>query len=198
MIPHTDQHWTPRDNLEWAAFRYVANELSAEEAAAFETQLADDQAAREAVARCVEMTHAIVAVAEAEHAPVLAGRRRGFRVPSGWIALAGSAAVLAVCVAYWMGRHEVGEIDVDGGTAKRPDVVATDTVRNPARVLAGWLDADADFGVPEATLDGAGDSKLLFADPGDADTTVEGKFDWLVAAVDEAGDAGTSNGKESN
>ena len=67
----TENQWTPRDELEWDAFRYVANELSADESTAFEQRLADDQEAREAVAHCVEMTHAVVALAEAETAHVL-------------------------------------------------------------------------------------------------------------------------------
>ncbi|MFQ5731265.1 MAG: hypothetical protein ACE5KM_04840, partial [Planctomycetaceae bacterium] len=105
MNPQSENQWTPRDDLEWTAFRYVANELSAEEAAAFEQRLADDQAAREAVARCVEMTHAVVALAEAEEAHVLAtpsaaGSRRGV-----WSVVACVAAVAAVCSAFWIGMR---------------------------------------------------------------------------------------------
>jgi hypothetical protein len=46
---------TPRD-LEWLAFRYVAAELPDDERRWFEEVLAEDQAAREAVARAVELT----------------------------------------------------------------------------------------------------------------------------------------------
>ncbi len=45
-----------QDNLNWLAFRYVANELDATEASEFESLLTTDQAAREAVARAVEET----------------------------------------------------------------------------------------------------------------------------------------------
>ena len=41
--------------LEWLAFRYVAGEMSADEARALEQQLAGDQAAREAVSSAVAL-----------------------------------------------------------------------------------------------------------------------------------------------
>ena len=46
-------------NLLWHAFRYIADELSADETEQFEARLADDQVAREAVARAVELSQAI-------------------------------------------------------------------------------------------------------------------------------------------
>ncbi len=46
-------------DLSWTAFRYVAGETSSAEADAFEARLADDQAAREAVAAAVELSGAI-------------------------------------------------------------------------------------------------------------------------------------------
>lgn len=52
------------DDLDWTAFCYVAGELSADEAARFEDRLAGDQAAREAVARAVEVASAALQVAE--------------------------------------------------------------------------------------------------------------------------------------
>ncbi len=49
------------EDLNWLAFRYVAGELNAAELRAFETQLEDDQSAREAVARACELTCCITA-----------------------------------------------------------------------------------------------------------------------------------------
>ena len=46
------------DELAWQAFQYVAGELQSDELAAFEARLADDQAAREAVAEAVELGEA--------------------------------------------------------------------------------------------------------------------------------------------
>jgi hypothetical protein len=51
------------DELNWLSFRYAAGELDAAEAESFEQRLADDQAAREALARAVELTQ-VVAAAE--------------------------------------------------------------------------------------------------------------------------------------
>ena len=53
----------PRDDLSWTAFLYVSNELSAEDRAAFEVRLGEDQDAREAVCRAVTLTSAVAAVA---------------------------------------------------------------------------------------------------------------------------------------
>ncbi len=57
MISGRDNH----DELDWLAFRYIAGELTRAESEAFEQRLADDQTAREAVARAVMLTSAIVA-----------------------------------------------------------------------------------------------------------------------------------------
>lgn len=56
------------DALDWAAFRYVAQELSLEERVTFEDRLANDQAAREAVAAAIELNAAlrIAALTDAE------------------------------------------------------------------------------------------------------------------------------------
>jgi hypothetical protein len=48
-------------DLDWLAFCYAAGDLNATEAEQFEARLADDQAAREALARAVELTQTIAA-----------------------------------------------------------------------------------------------------------------------------------------
>ena len=47
------------NELDWLAFQYIAGELAADDCDRFEEQLAGDQAAREAVARAVELSGAI-------------------------------------------------------------------------------------------------------------------------------------------
>jgi anti-sigma-K factor RskA len=49
------------NELDWLAFCYAAGELSAQDTEQFETRLAGDQAAREALARAVELTQTVVA-----------------------------------------------------------------------------------------------------------------------------------------
>ncbi len=88
------------DDLDWLAFRYVAAEMSAEEAARFEQRLGEDQECCEAVARAVELAGA-VAIVSADHA-VDAGRARAAAVRpdrsawwarAGWIGLGAAAAL---------------------------------------------------------------------------------------------------------
>lgn len=50
---------TAADEFAWRAFRYVHGELTADEAEAFEEDLAIEQAAREALAQAVELTAAL-------------------------------------------------------------------------------------------------------------------------------------------
>jgi len=60
----------PTENdLDWLAFRYISGEMAASEAEQFELLLADDQAARDAVVKAVELTQAIVAVQTASISP---------------------------------------------------------------------------------------------------------------------------------
>jgi len=57
-------HQEPSE-LDWLAFCYAAGELNAADAESFETRLADDQAAREALAGAIELTQ-VLAAAEAQ------------------------------------------------------------------------------------------------------------------------------------
>jgi hypothetical protein len=80
----------PRPEVHWLAFQYVCGELPADDAAAFERRLEDDQAAREAVAEAVGLTEAVTFLS-----PAMATPRRPARYALGWMA-AGAAACLAV------------------------------------------------------------------------------------------------------
>src|SRR5215471_2191078 len=48
-------------NLDWLAFCYAAGELDPADAELFEARLAEDQSAREALARAVELTQTVAA-----------------------------------------------------------------------------------------------------------------------------------------
>ena len=68
---------TQRDDLEWLAFRYVAAELSPGESREFERRLEQDQEAREAVGRLVEVT-CVVRALDWDAAPLVTTlQRRG-------------------------------------------------------------------------------------------------------------------------
>jgi anti-sigma-K factor RskA len=99
-----------QDELTWQAFQYVAGELSATDADLFEERLADDQAAREAVAHAVALFHTVCAVEAAE--PVVAVRertsRRAVLVPAIALALA-AAILLAVSLNFNLFNHSSPE-----------------------------------------------------------------------------------------
>lgn len=92
---------TCQSETDWLAFCYAAGELPEHEAEQFEARLATDQAAREALARAVELTQTIVAAEEqtvhiAAAAKVLpaAGTRRTIVYERVFVALGLAAAVL--------------------------------------------------------------------------------------------------------
>lgn len=89
-------------DLDWLAFCYVANELSADEQASFESRLADDQTACEAVARAVELVQA-VALAETcdRERPIPASITRRTTWPRrlAWMSVGASAALVLVAAA---------------------------------------------------------------------------------------------------
>lgn len=106
------------DEPDLLAFRYVAGELASKEARAFETRMADDQAAREAVSRAVGLAQRLAEARPTmwDHAatpdvavlPVRTVRSRTLlrAVQSlGWMA-AGAAAVLLIVNRPGPGRPE--------------------------------------------------------------------------------------------
>jgi hypothetical protein len=189
MKPDTETTWTPAEDLEWTAFRYIANELSAAETAAFEQQLADVQSAREAVARCVQLTHCVVAVEDVRACwPVVANRRPR----RGWLAVALVAAAAVVCLAVWGGiqtwfpqddaQDPAGQMADDN---RKPAIgkpaVAPKNGGDPSAIIATWLSFDADWTGPDESSIWEEPAKL-FSTTGPAD----GSFNWVIAAVDDA------------
>jgi hypothetical protein len=88
-----------RDDLDLSAFRYVAGEMTPAQAAAFETRLADDQVARDAVSRAVGLSQLVASAAPMADPPAPARRSAlVWMQPLGWMAIGAAAAVLAVSV----------------------------------------------------------------------------------------------------
>jgi len=87
------------NDLDWLAFRYVAGELPDDEAASFESLLADDQAARDAVVQAVELSQTILAaqVQSPKHV-ALASAPRNWSTQFTLIAC-GTAACLLIALA---------------------------------------------------------------------------------------------------
>lgn len=96
-------------DLDWLAFRYVANEMDADELTAFETRLGEDQAAREAVARAVELgyavatvslNHEVIAGSSVSTAEVAASANRGWLKPFAWMSAGAAACLVAVLLSH--------------------------------------------------------------------------------------------------
>lgn len=160
--------------LEWLAFRYVADELTELEREAFEARLADDQAAREAVAAAVDLTQAVAwvehestAIARPAAAPTRPQRERTRRwtIALGWM-LAGSAACLAGLALVNRFRDESSDRLLDSAAMHASD--------EPRQLALAWSQTRRD---------------AEFADETDALSAVEslgrGRIDEEAASADE-------------
>ena len=91
-------------DLDWLAFRYIANELTADEHEAFELRLADDAAACEALARAVELTdtiHAAETLAPVASSPPAAL----WRARLSWLAAGATAAAVLIAVSIALPKY---------------------------------------------------------------------------------------------
>src|SRR5262245_33570086 len=91
-----------QNELDWAAFCYAAGELSPAETEQFEARLAQEQVAREALARAVELTQAVAAAETHGHIVLPAAHvRSDWNTRLKWMAIGGLAAVLLAML--WSG-----------------------------------------------------------------------------------------------
>lgn len=145
-----------QSELDWQAFRYVAGEMTADEAAAFEERLASDQESREALSRAVELTERL-----AEAAPVATAvvalpdparpkaqsvwRRSLLRAaqPLAWMAAGAAAALLVVNLSGWSARPPI-----EPGSGTRTHAAAG---KRPTADAALWarLQAGGDWATPD-------------------------------------------------
>src|SRR6476660_6136234 len=92
-----------QSELDWLAFCYAAGELDGAEAESFEARLAEEQPAREALARAVELTQT-VAAAEAQCGDFVVPATRtktDWNSRLAWMAIGGLASVLLALL--WSG-----------------------------------------------------------------------------------------------
>src|SRR5688500_3937841 len=92
-----------QNDLDWLAFCYAAGELDNEAAEQFELRLADDQPAREALARAVELTQTVAAAESqcGEFVVPAATATTAWNSRLSWMAVGGLASVLVALL--WSG-----------------------------------------------------------------------------------------------
>lgn len=152
---------TTRNDLAWLASSYVLGELSADEAVAFETRLATDDAARDAVVRATELNLAIAAAMADQ--PVTASVQPVVVPPSRWSSAAAvsafaATAIAAASVALMLGRGlTMNEMARKDGAD---------------RLVAAWARGEA------ARNNHTDDESLELADDADLDPP-----DWMLAAL---------------
>lgn len=102
---------SPLAEVDWRAFRYVSGEMSVAESELFETQLAEDQAAREAVAAAVEwMTLALEAQPAAHSVAPIAVERPSPAAPQAWKSALNVVSVAAALVALFAALPLLGRL----------------------------------------------------------------------------------------
>jgi hypothetical protein len=99
-------------DLDWLAFRYISGEIAVSEAEQFEALLADDQAARDAVVRAVELTQAIVAIQTASIRPS-AAMPQSWTQNVTWISTSVAALVLVTLALNFNGPTKSATSDSD-------------------------------------------------------------------------------------
>ena len=173
--------------LDWLAFRYVADELSSAERDEFELRLATDQTAREAVAAAVELlanVHraevTLLAETAAVSSPVLhqAGRsvpRTSGRRGGAWVVATAVALVAAVLLTpqAWFGSSP--EESAGRGAQRERQELATLWTESSAEPNDSWSE--------ESNDDAAGED--------DDDALVPG---WMLAALSDQ-HAGNEDGE---
>jgi hypothetical protein len=164
----------PHEELDWLAFQYVANEMSATERSAFEERLDLDQAAREAVAQAMELSLA-VEVAYREDAVVVAARDRLLGQGSrGWWSVGVAACVLFALVALSQLTRNAGERLAISPTPGDQLAIAWSETRVALPTSANLSAADENL-LEDDLLALRGEDDDLLALP-----------TWLVAAVSDA------------
>jgi hypothetical protein len=177
-------------DLDWLAFRYVSGEMTAEEHAAFEENLAESQPAREAVAAAVLLAQA-VGLAEKSQADgaraELVPASRSARGPTwrgrlGW-ALAGAAASLFIAsgLQLWRDSSRAPHLVVQNCPVDHEDLSAL------ARqwTVAGDFDpddADDENADRRGAEDPMGEGQSPLAIAGDLFDDLVAP-DWLLSAV---------------
>ena len=177
-------------DLDWLAFCYAAGELSPAEAEQFESRLASEQPAREALARAVEVTQA-VAVAESQPCGNVvtpaARTRTKWSTRLSWMAIGGLASLLLALV--WSGSF-----------TPQKTAALRSNAEQQRNLAAAWSEARAE--IASAKEDGTWPTIAMTTPDADSDSSGSGSDDlnlgespaWMTTAV--LGLAGMSSDDE--
>jgi anti-sigma factor RsiW len=181
-------------DLDWQAYCYVAGDLPADAALAFEQRLAEDLAACEAVARMSELFQAVQAAlaipprSTRSAGPVLAPRKQGLSQAK-WMALAATLAGIA-CGAWLLGTGLLGTGFLNSGMVSGP--VALQPLTGEQRALVdAWIETASpapaaiqalDEREPVLLAEIEDESALVDSTPPQHTIEVPG---WLTAALTE-------------
>ena len=176
-----------RDQLEWSAFRYAAEEMSCEESDAFEQRLAEDQQAREALARTVHITNAIVRQPEVVSPPeVTTASIGGKRRASDWKSISAIAGIVAICVIFAFGLR-FSNVTPQPGSSSGSVAKVEEPVNARDLVIAAWVDFQEVGELPEKSLIADNETPVDDVSPTIVPEPIspedDGKFDWVIAAV---------------
>ena len=155
------------NDLDWTAFCYVANELTGEELAEFETRLEHDQEAREAVVRAVNLVQDVYLTDVDREIRVLPTTVASEAANSmGWIWKVAALLLLGVSIGTWWWNQE---------SDTNPTVAEV-----PSEELAiAWVDSLEEASWDETEFDPG--EELGFED--------ESVNDWMVSALSELEDS---------
>jgi hypothetical protein len=144
-------------NLDWLAFRYISGEMAVSEADQFESLLADDQTARDAVVRAVELSQAVLAsqsTPQNESVGLLSAVSQGWMQHVIWISTS-VAALLLVALAL---------------NFNRPSAVAPSS---PDDLAIAWLERSGAVAVNDPAPINGEEEEFVTADPPN----------WMLEAV---------------
>ena len=161
-----------KDELEWSAFCYAAGEMSPADAAAFEQRLAEDQTAREALARAVELTEVVATAESLEPLVTVRSQSTTWSRRVAWMAIGSAASVLAVLL--WTGAGSwLGSGKPAGGELVSADQHELAIAWALTRVELSASDTDVAASDADSGAEAGGDDGQEFPMP-----------DWLTAAVE--------------
>ena len=166
---------------EWLAFRYIAGELTGEDAAAFEAELETSQVAREAVARAVELTQA-VAMAESHDVELVesaarTSRRKAWVYSIGWIGAGAAAASVAGAVWWNMQGSKTGTSELAEKWTQARAVEQSPVAIDESAESGAVLDAEPDIAPSWMTAGVISLSGGKVEDDGDGDGRPDDSWD---------------------